>query len=179
MRYKGNPLQFETYNSNSLAPQDTERWTSEAYQVRFGRIDTVEPADEEPVGFRVSAWGLSKRLHSLLDDYSDRDIHDATEWLTAQQNNIVADILHQMSFNSQHEQASMPSLDQLFITVDAELYLPRGLRMIVSCVTNIVPHGTAHDGLDKFVAILDPTEVETYIFERKGSSTSQPNERLH
>jgi hypothetical protein len=103
----------------------------------------------------------------LLRDYSDGQVEDAARWVTMQQNGLVADILEQMSFDTRLGAAPLPPLEQLFITVDAELYLPRGLRLPVTCVTNIVPHERDDDGLEKFVAVLDPGEVQPYIQERR------------
>jgi hypothetical protein len=59
----------------------------------------------------------------------------------------------------------MPPLQNLFIATNAELFLPRGLKIVVSCVTNIVPR-REDDTVDKFVAVLDPSEAQLYIQER-------------
>ncbi|MCA9912489.1 MAG: hypothetical protein KC496_04055, partial [Anaerolineae bacterium] len=117
----------------------TSRWTSRAYEVQFGQIETLKSGEEEFSAFTLSAWGLSRDLRSLLSDYSDGQIQDAAKWVTMQQNVLVADILEQMSYDTQMGVATLPPLEHLFITVDAELFLPRGLRMPVTCVTNIVP----------------------------------------
>ncbi len=156
----------------------TSRWTSRAYGVQFGQIETLKTGEEELSAFTLSAWGVSRDLRALLGDYSDGQIEDAARWLTMQQNNLVADILEQMSLDTRLGTATLPPLEHLFITVDAELYLPRGLRLPVTCVTNIVPHDDDDDGLEKFVAVLDPGEVQPYIEERRERDPFNPP-RLH
>jgi hypothetical protein len=165
---------IETTASHPV-PFDTNRWTSPIYNVQFGQVAVVEPEPEQEAAFAVSAWGLSKNLSSLLKDYSDTHVREATEWLTIQQNALVADVLDQMQYSRQ----GIPPLEHLFIAIDGELFLPNGLRMLVTCVTNIVPHGTPADGLDKFVAILDPGESDTYVGERKGVGLPTLGERIH
>ncbi len=152
----------------------TSRWTSRAYEVQFGQIETLKTGEEEMSAFSLSAWGLSRDLRALLSDYSDVQIHDAAKWVTMQQNNLVADILEQMSYETQLGTANLPPLEQLFITVEAELFLPHGLRLPVTCVTNIVPHDPTEDSLEKFVAVLDPGEVRPYIQERRENNPFEP-----
>lgn len=170
--------------TSSDTPLDTGRWTSPVYRVQFARIERVQvPAwDDDPdylePPFHLSAWGISEGLYSLLVDYSARDIYDATSWLTTTQNRLVVNALEQMSQDSTMHAGNMPSLEHLFIAIETELYLPRGLRMPVSCVTNIVPHGNDTDALDKFVAVLDPGETRFYIRERK-ASYRPPQEQVH
>jgi hypothetical protein len=161
--------------SSHIIPFDTNRWTSPVYNVQFGQVSIVAPEAEQEAAFKVSAWGLSKNLRSLLKDYSDAHVREATEWLTLQQNALVADVLEQMQYSGQ----AIPPLEHLFIAIDGELFLPNGLRMLVTCVTNIVPHGTPSDGLDKFVAILDPGESDKYVIERKGVGLPTFGERIH
>ena len=156
-------------------PFDTNRWTSPVYKIRFGHVSIVENEPEQEAAFTVSAWGLSNNLSLLLRDYSAAHIREATEWLTIQQNAMVADVLERMQYSGR----VVPPLEQLFIAIDGELFLPNGLKMHVTCVTNIVPHGNTADGLDKFVAILDPGETDTYIIERKGVGLPTFGERVH
>ena len=157
---------------------DVERWTSTAYRVRFGQVEFVQTPPDQEGAFHISAWGISQSLCELLGDYSNQQIHDATAHLTLQQNSVVAEILEQVSFSSRLDGGMVPSLEDLFIAIHAEIYLPRGLRMLVTCVTNIVSHGI-ESGLDKFVAILDPGEAQMYVQERKGSSTTTGDKMLH
>lgn len=145
----------------------TSRWTSRAYGVQFGQIETLKTGEEEFSAFTLSAWGLSRDLRALLSDYTDGQIQDAAKWVTMQQNNLVADILEQMSYDTHMGLSTLPPLEQLFITVDAELFLPRGLRLPVTCVTNIVSEDSEEERLEKFVAVLDPGEVKPYIQERR------------
>ncbi len=165
-------------------PPDTGRWTSPVYRVQFARVEQVQsvPYDEEQdylePPFHLSAWGISNGLYSLLDDYSDRAIYDATAWLTTTQNRLVVTALEQMSQDTLRHEEPMPSLEYLFIAVEAELYLPRGLRMPVNCVTNIIPHGADTNALDKFVAVLDPGETRFYIQERK-ANYRPPQDAIH
>lgn len=154
---------------------DTTRWTSKIYNIQFGQVAVVQRQPEQEAAFALSAWGLSQRLRALLADFDDTQIRDSAEWLTLQQNALVADVLEQMQYSLQ----AAPPLEHLFISIDAELFLPRGLKMIVTCVTNIVPNGSPSDGLDKFVALLDPGEVQSYIVERKGTSVPMWGERIH
>lgn len=156
-------------------PFDTNRWTASIYSVQFEKVSVVQPEPDEEAAFAVSAWGLSKNLSSLLTDYTDAHVREATEWLTIQQNALVADVLEQMQYSGH----AIPPLEHLFIAIDGELFLPNGLRMLVTCVTNIVPHGNPSDGLDKFVAILDPGETDTYVIERKGVNLPTFGERIH
>jgi len=141
---------------NPLIPFDTNRWTSPVYNVQFGQVSIVAPEAEQEAAFKVSAWGLSKNLRSLLKDYSDAHVREATEWLTLQQNAMVADVLEQMQYSGQ----AIPPLEHLFIAIDGELFLP-------------------NDGLDKFVAILDPGESDKYVIERKGVGLPTFGERIH
>lgn len=161
-----------------LTTNDVERWTSTAYRIRFGQVEFVQTPPDQEGAFHISAWGISKSLRDLLSDYSNQQIHDATAHLTLQQNSIVAEILEQVSFSSRLEGGMIPSLEELFIAIHAEIYLPRGLRMLVTCVTNIVSHGE-DAGLDKFVAILDPGEAQMYVQERKGNSTPSSDKMFH
>ncbi|MDQ7024630.1 MAG: hypothetical protein Q9P01_07305 [Anaerolineae bacterium] len=156
-------------------PFDTNRWTAHIYTVQFEQVSIMQPEPDEEATFAVSAWGLSKNLSSLLTDYSDKHVREATEWLTLQQNALVADVLEQMQYSGQ----AIPPLEHLFIAIDGELFLPYGLRMLVTCITNIVPRGNPSDGLDKFVAILDPSETDSYVSERKDVSLPMFGERIH
>ena len=70
-------------------------------------------------------------------------------------------------------------IDQIFISIDAELFLPRGLRMHVTCITNIVQVGSDQEMLDKFVAVLDPGEATTYVSERRGMTVSKNPNAIH
>ncbi|GAB5492372.1 MAG: hypothetical protein Phog2KO_25870 [Phototrophicaceae bacterium] len=157
---------------NALPEQvDTERWTSSAYQIKFSQISLVDSQENPNASFRMSAWGLSTGLKHLLTDYSEKDIQTSADWLTIQQNAYVAVMLEDamMSFGNTLE---LPMLDQIFISIDAELFLPNGLRMLVTCITNIVQVNDQTHDLDKFVAIVDPGEAQSYILERRGTSSS-------
>jgi hypothetical protein len=158
---------------------DTARWTSSAYQIRFGQIALVQPQAQTETAFALSAWGVSQGVKALLETYSDTEIQQAAEWLTMQQNAMVAQMLEQMSYELRMDGATLPPLEDLFITIDAELFLPRGLRMDVTCVTNIVPQGDENDSLQKFVAVLDPSEARAYILERRGTNNKGRHEKLH
>lgn len=158
---------------------DTARWTSPAYQVQFGQIAYVQPQAQQETAFALSAWGVSQGVKTMLAGYSDTEIQQSAEWLTMQQNAMVAQMLEQMSYEMRLDGGTLPPLEDLFITIDAELFLPRGLRMDVTCVTNIVPQGDEHDSLQKFVAVLDPSEARAYIVERRGTNNKGHHERLH
>lgn len=162
-----------------LDQADVQRWTSPAFRVQFGQIAFVEAQAEQEKTFRLSAWGLSESLCNLLSDYSNSQIQEAVGWLTMQQNSLVAEMLEQMSFEARLSGSMIPSLEQLFVAIETELYLPRGLRMPVTCITNIVPHGRPMEALDKFVAVLDMSESQVYIQERRGTGTTPQTERLH
>jgi len=147
---------------------NTERWTSDAYRVRFAQIESIQPdSEDEEIAFDLSAWGISSGLRHLLVDYSDNELRDSSQWLTAQQNHLVADLLAQLLSESRLISDDVPQIEHLFITVHAELFLSHGLRMHVACVTNIVPREANSNRLEKFVAILDPGEVQAYVSERK------------
>jgi hypothetical protein len=166
----------------ALNPEiDTSRWTSSAYQIQFGQISYVVPHAQQETAFALSAWGISQGLKALLETYSDSDIKAAAEWLTMQQNTLVAQMLEQMSYELRLEGAALPPLENLFITIEAEMFLPKGLRMDVTCVTNIVPvtHDEEDDSLQKFVAVLDPSEARAYILERRGTNSVGHHEKLH
>jgi hypothetical protein len=156
-----------------------ERWTSSAYRIRFGQIAFVYPEPDQEAAFRVSAWGISENLRYLLADYSDEHIRQTAEWLTIQQNTLVADVLDQVQNDPYLVEDGIPPLEHIFISFNSEMYLKGGLRLSVICVTNIVPYGQPTAGLDKFVALLDPGEAKTYIRERRGSAGIQDGERLH
>jgi hypothetical protein len=154
---------------------ETSRWTSGAYEVQFGQIGIVEANPEQAAPFQLSAWGLSKDLRELLGDYSDTDVSRAVEWMMLQQTRMVVHMLEQITI----EQGFVPPLENLFISVEGELFLARGLKLLVVCITNIVPCGNENEGLDKFVAVLDPGEARNYIEERQGLSSTDSNEILH
>lgn len=154
---------------------ETSRWTSGAYQVQFGQIGILEFSEEQAAPFQLSAWGLSKDLRELLADYSDADVSKAIEWLMIQQTQLVVQMLEQISI----EHGFVPPLEQMFIAVDGELYLARGLKMMVTCITNIVPRGNDDNGLDKFVAVLDSGEAQNYVEERRGLGNVDSGEKLH
>lgn len=158
--------------------QLTARWTAPAYAVKFGQVEQLPQAPEEQRAFGVSAWGVSVVIRDLLADFSNTQVRDSAEWLTLQQNQLVSEMLvmSQIDWFRVHEPA--PPLENMFFSIDTELFLPRGLMMHVTCVTNIVPRGGAEDGLDKFVAILDPGEVPPYIAERKSYGMAWHNEWL-
>lgn len=168
----------EVREPNLYGPQNTERWTSMAFQVQFEQIQHIQN-DIDADAFRLSAWGISRDLRNLLAAYTDRQITTATMYLTAQQNPIVANILEHVTREARHHNRSLDPVENLFITVGGELFLPHGMRMPVACVTNIVPNGEYEDGIDKFVAVLDPAEVPTYIYERKVVSHYNHNEIVH
>ena len=145
----------------------TERWSSDTYTIQFGMLEYIETPDGHPEdNFHISAWGLSKSLHKLLADYSEAQLRQSALWLHREQNRLVVEILEEVGHEAYRQNRSIPPLDDLFITVDAEMFLPRGLRMVVTCVTNIVPHFN-NGNVDKFVAIVDPGEAERYIAERQ------------
>lgn len=154
---------------------ETARWTSGAYEVQFGQIGILEVNSEQNAPFQLSAWGLSKDLRELLSDYSDYDVSRSIEWLMVQQTQMVATMLERIS----SEQRYMPPIEHLFISVDGELFLANGLKMLVTCITNIVPRGNEDDGLDKFVAVLDPGEARNYVEERRGLNGFDPGAKLH
>lgn len=156
---------------------DTERWTSSAYQIKFDQIALIDSQENPDASFRLSAWGLSSSLRHLLADYNDEDIRKAVEWLTIHQNAYVALMLEDAMLKGQ--KSDLPTLDQIFISIDTELYLPRGLRMIVTCITNIVQVDDNNHELDKFVAVVDPGEAHIYAVERRGISMINPNTRKH
>lgn len=154
---------------------DSSRWTSEVYTIQFGQISTTRQKAKGESIYRMSGWGVSQSLRSLLADYSNDAVRQAVEWMADRQNEIVLDILEEL----QYQPTQILSIEQLFIAVDTELFLTKGLRMPVTCVTNIVPYGNIASGLEKFVAILDPSEANQYIAERKGTSMVEPGERFH
>jgi hypothetical protein len=158
---------------------DTSRWTSPAYQIQFGQIAYVVPQAQQETAFALSAWGISQGLKALLEGYSETDIRASAEWLTMQQNSLVAHMLEQMSYELQLDGAVLPPLENLFITIDSEMFLPHGLRLDVTCVTNIVPQRDEDESLQKFVAVLDPSEARAYILERRGTNSAGQHERLH
>lgn len=157
---------------------DTERWTSSAYQIKFSQISLVDTQDNPDDSFRMSAWGLSTALRQLLSDYSEQDIQTASDWLIIQQNAYVAMMLEDamMGFGSPLD---LPMLDQIFISIEAEIFLPKGLRMLVNCITNIVEVDASTHALDKFVAIVDPGEAQHYILERRGMSEAIHTTMIH
>lgn len=143
---------------------DTARWTSGAYRVQFDTVKYMPGSGDDDM-FDVSAWGISHSLRHLLADYRDEEIRNAAEWLAGNQSTLVANLLEDMAVNAYHQGEAMPPLQNLFIATNAELFLPRGLKIVVSCVTNIVPR-REDDTVDKFVAVLDPSEAQLYIQER-------------
>jgi hypothetical protein len=158
----------------SIRTSELSRWTSAAFQVRFGHIAML-PTHIHDKNFNMSAWGLSTTLCDLLDQYSREEIAEAGRWLTIQQNAMVAMMLEEITFEAHMSRKQAPAIEDLFFSLDAELYLPRGLRMDVICVTNIVPDQESDDGLEKFVAVLDYSEVEQYIIERRGVGLTPHN----
>lgn len=161
--------------------QDTARWTSPSYHIQFATVRQFDQDDNAESAFDLSAWGLSRSLRDLLQDYSERDLREAVDWTTTHQNRLVAEILEAMASEARQQGRGIPPLDTVFITVEADLYLPRGLRMSVACVTNIVPldNGDDSDGLNKFVAVLDPGEAQAYIDERSGMDFPDDDPILH
>ncbi|MCA9885940.1 MAG: hypothetical protein KC546_15975 [Anaerolineae bacterium] len=157
---------------------DTARWTSNAYQVQFDTVQYLQ-SNEDDESFRMSAWGMSHRLRLLLGDYRDDEIRSATEWLANHQNMIVADMLEDMALHSFRQGETMPPLHTLFIAVETDLFLPRGLKINVSCITNMVPDDDSDDSVDKFVAVLDPSEAHLYVMERSESYTPPRTQYLH
>lgn len=148
---------------------DTARWTSDFYRIEFDRISQIIPENVDDDTFRVSAWGLSTGLSQLLASYSAVQVKTAVDWLVIRQNAHMVVMLGEAMRSSDFD---FRLLDQMFITIDAELFLPRGLRMHVTCITNIVQVGADSAELDKFVAVLDPGEAETYIQERRGMTVA-------
>lgn len=155
----------------------TARWTSAHFQVRFGSVRFVTHDADNESAFSLSAWGISEALHELLADYGDEVLHEATAFLTSRQSQIVAELLNEITHDVRRNGEIMPALEDLFIAVNVDLYLPRGLKMIVTCVTNMVMHEDDY-GIEKFVAILDPGEVQIYIDERRSGQTAN-TKQLH
>lgn len=145
---------------------DTARWTSSTYRIKFAAVGYVDAQIEGEQAFDLSAYGISSTLRTLLEDYSDGDLRIAAAWVAAYQNHDVANALQSMAAHAYNSGADMPELQDVFIAIEADLYLPGGLKMPVTCVTNIVPHGNHEDRMDKFVAVLDPSETRFYIDER-------------
>lgn len=162
----------------NLGHDATARWTSSAYKIQFGQVDYVTGQSPQDAGFNMSAWGISENLRALLADFTDAEIASAVEWLTIQQNAYLAILLEEARSNLAGDLDS-PILEQLFIAIDAELFLPRGLRLIVTCVTNIVQAMTDNNHLDKFVAVLDPGEAKQYIVERRDINTQYNDNLIH
>lgn len=160
--------------------QDTARWTSPIYRIRFATIDYLHPVSAETDdAFDLSAWGISNGLQSLLRDFKKHDVMQAIRWVATSQNHQVADMLHNIAEDARRTGTDIPPLQDLFIATETELYLPNGLRMSVCCVTNIVPHGEPAMGMDKFVAILDPGEAQSYISERRHLQAYNEHPRVH
>jgi len=178
MHHRLNIPTIENTTSNYVTTVNTARWTSPAYDVQFGQIDIVTPNDMTEQTFRLSAWGLSLGLRLLLTEYSDQEIRQAISWLTIQQNAYVAMMLEQVMMSAEWT-VGVPPLDHLFLSIDAELYLPRGLRMVVTCVTNIVTLSVDDAALDKFVAVLDPGEAHLYVQERRGMNLPDTIQVVH
>ena len=143
---------------------DTARWTSPAFQVRFGHIAELEQQQHEIEPFRVSAWGLSEGLSQLLADYTSSGLHSALDWMIVHQNARMVMMLNEAVVA---QDFNYDILDRVFISIDTEIFLRGGLRMHVTCVTNIVQVDSETSALDKFVAVLDPGEAEQYIRERR------------
>lgn len=165
-------------NTASEAHSATSRWTSSAYAVQFATVRQFEPFSHGQ-SFDLSAWGISHLLRNLLLDVPDSQIRSATDWLTSHQNDLIADLLHRIAHESQLTGSKVPPLHEMFITVEDTLVLPQGIQMPVACVTNIVPHGNEEDSMDKFVAVLDAVEIETYINERTGRHLPSMNKQVH
>lgn len=142
------------------------RWTSPLYAVQFASVETVPDHLDSEYLFDLSAWGISQSLRALLVDYSDEDIRSAVNWLAEQQNYIVTDALSEMVLTMRDNGQYIPRMQSLFVMNEADLFLPKGLRVPVTCVTNIVPRNQPYEAVDKFVAILDPAEAQHYIEER-------------
>ena len=158
---------------------ETARWTSPTYNVQFATVAYVDQQPEGEYSFDLSAYGISRLLYSMLDDYSAGDLRQAAEWVTTHQNHVVADILQNMAIAAHQSGETIPALQDLFIATETELYLPHGLKMPVGCVTNIVPRGTIDDGMDKFVALLDPSETKAYIDERAEFINGRLDQHIH
>mgnify|MGYP006979900638 CR=1 FL=1 len=154
---------------------DTARWTSPAYDVKFGRVEEVPAQSYEHENFRMSAIGISAGLMELLSDYRAEKLRSSLDHLLFQQNAHVVILLDRAMSN---DEFNFEMLDQIFIAIDAELFLPRGLRMHVTCVTNIVQPGDDSQ-LDKFVAVLDPGEAEKYVAERRGMTFATDSNIIH
>ncbi|MGB7337842.1 MAG: hypothetical protein WBC91_03035 [Phototrophicaceae bacterium] len=155
---------------------DTARWTSSFYSVEFEQLSEIVSEQPDSEAFRISAWGISRGLHHLLGDYSAHEIKQAADWLVIHQNAHVVVLLSEAMTDADF---NFSVLDQVFISIDAELFLPRGLRMHVTCITNIVQAGSDLSSLDKFVAILDPGEARKYILERRGTHVSSQSAAIH
>lgn len=155
---------------------DTARWTSPAYDVKFGQISELTSQQQDYNSFRVSAWGLSRGLSHLLKDYSQRELQSALDWLIISQNTHMVVMLNQAI---EFEGFGYDMLDQIYVTIDTELFLPRGLRMHVTCITNIVQVDAESGALDKFVAVLDPGEARQYIQERRGMTIQTTAQNVH
>jgi hypothetical protein len=180
-----NNFTHDTY-LNRLTQQDsdkwdakTARWTSSTYDVKFASVTYVDVQPEDEYSFDLSAYGISRLLRRLLGSYSDRDLHRAAEWVTTHQNHVVADILQDMAIAAHQSGETIPELQDLFIATETELYLPYGMKMPICCVTNIVPRDTPDDGMDKFVALLEPSEAESYVNERIAFVNNNFSLRIH
>lgn len=171
------PLTHDASQVSGIS-QDTARWTADAYRVQFGLVDIIPPAPDSQDAFLMSAWGLSRELCLFLADYSEADIRQAVNWLTVQQNALVANMLEHFAMMTR-QSGEVFALEKLFVSIETDIYLSGGLRLPVVCVTNIVPHGSISHGLDKFAAILDSGEVQAYIAERRGFTFTPPYGRMH
>lgn len=157
----------------------TARWTSNTYRVRFHTVQSIAETDTSDFNaFQMSAWGISRQLREFLSDYTDGEIRTATEWLAIYQNQMVVDALEMMVQNAHMSGKRVPELENTFIAVEVELFLPRGLKIPVNCVTNIVP-ASDDDGMNKFVAVLDPAETRLYIDERTLPIQPPKKSRIH
>lgn len=157
---------------------ETSRWTSSSYRVRFDTVGTIDTAegDEE---FNLSAWGISRSLRQFLVDYNDFEILEASHRAAMYQNTIVIDVLDDMMRSAYKSGKPLPRLENTFIAIEVEMYLPRGLKVPVCCVTNIVPGNGEDDTMDKFVAVLDPAEARAYIDERAGPLEASGSTFIH
>lgn len=157
-----NPVSTGHTNLHDL----TARWTSPAYSVNFGLLASIEDDDMERDIFSRSVWGVSEGLRELLSDYSDIRLRQSATWLTLQQNHMVARMLDDLAGDTSYQMPSLSTLEKLFIVIDSELFLP-GLKLVVTCVTSVMLDEDEEDGITRFVALLDPGEVQQYITERQ------------
>ena len=164
---------------------DTSRWTSTIYRVRFEQIYCQTLSQFFDIHFDtgdrhidIVASGVSSMLMRTLYPYGDGMIVNAVDQMVSEQQSMFFEIMTQsIMFNrftslSSADKPETLSFDEGFVESQGVLMLGQNLKFPVLCITNLhILSNPLYEGTQRFTAILHSSERDMYLSERHITSS--------